>query len=102
MLIAASSEDLLNRCKRYISGQWSITDLGPVSHHFGLEADHDREHGRLRISQQSYIRRITATIAGDVSRQIPITPIGEEPTAAAEGHHAPKQATKTYQSAVVR
>lgn len=37
MLIAASSEDLLNNCKRYISAQWSITDLGSVSHYLGLK-----------------------------------------------------------------
>jgi transposase InsO family protein len=100
MLIAASSEDLLNRCKRYVSAQWSITDLGPVSHYLGLKIEHDRERGRLRISQRAYIEKITAAIAGDVSRQAPSTPISEEPGAAAEGHQATKSAIKTYQSAV--
>jgi hypothetical protein len=100
MLIAASSEDLLNRCKRYVSAQWSITDLGPVSHYLGLKIEHDREGGRLRISQRAYIEKITAAIAGDVSRQTPSTPISEEPRAAAEGHQATKSAIKTYQSAV--
>lgn len=72
MLIAAPSEDLLNRCKRFVSVQWSVTDVVPVSHYLGLTIEHDRERGRLRISQRAYI---TAAIAGDVCKQAPSAPI---------------------------
>jgi hypothetical protein len=59
-----------------------------VSYYLGLKVSHDLAAGQLRISQKSYIDRITLDIykTVDLQRARPSTPLAAEPKAASSNH----------------
>jgi cAMP phosphodiesterase len=71
-----------------------------VSYYLGLKVSHDLAAGHLRITQKSYIDRITLDIykTVDLQRARPSTPLAVEPKAASSNHQASKEALREYQS----
>ncbi|KAJ5562658.1 hypothetical protein N7461_001419 [Penicillium sp. DV-2018c] len=100
MLIAGSSTTLVNKVKAQLSSQWSITDLGPLSHYLSMHVRHDRTKGTLNASQKAYVDRFTDEFIGETKRQItkPVTPLMD--ILIKSDHQATKAETKQYQSII--
>lgn len=95
MLLAASSPTSLYRMKEAIAKQWSISDLGEVSHYLNLKIQRDREAGIMHVGQKAYIDKFPEHHSTSPRPLIPLSPKAELRKADTQ---AKQQAVKTDQS----
>ncbi|OGE46371.1 hypothetical protein PENARI_c337G09945, partial [Penicillium arizonense] len=95
MLLASTSPTTLQRVKEAIAKQWSISDLGEVSHYLSLKIQRDREAGIMKIGQKAYIDKFPDVPATSPRPFIPFSPSTELRKA---DEPANRENVKTYQS----
>ena len=107
ILLAASTEQLIQRVKRWITTKWSISDLGNVSYYLGLKISYDRDVGILKLSQKAYFDHLASNPAcSNLTKSLTpqstssSIPIATELPQASESYTTLPKALKAYQSDV--